>query len=149
MSNPWDQLEGEPDAAYNRFLTYLSMGPGRSVRKAFCIYHDKPIPKRIHEAHRGSWDRDCAHWQWVDRAHAYDRARLIEKTQHTMAKLMHSVDVIALKVIQELERTKPRGWKQAVEALKVVAAFIPTESAATAALECDDGRPPINLITPD
>ncbi|MCL4489174.1 MAG: hypothetical protein M1570_13740 [Chloroflexi bacterium] len=148
MPNPWDQQEGEPDATYNRFLFYLGMGPSRSLRKAYCAYHDRPASEARH-TQAGGWRFQSKRWRWVERVRAYDRAVMLEANRHTMAKLLHGIDTIALKSIREIERTNPNGWKQAVEGLALVAELIPTESAATAALACDDGKPPENLIPPD
>ncbi len=156
MANPWDQQEGEPDDRYIQFLMYLGMGPSRSLRSAYRVYLGESIAEQRRRKVKGyrrsagsQWFRWCKQWQWVDRAHAYDRAKMIQESDHTMAKLMRGIDIAALKCIRELERVKPKGWKQALEALTIVAALIPADSAREAALECDDGKPPINLITPD
>ncbi|MCL5952718.1 MAG: hypothetical protein M1132_13535 [Chloroflexi bacterium] len=148
MPNAWDQQEGEPDATYNRFLVYLGMGPSRSLTKAYAVHQGKPASEARRNA-PGCWLRLSKRWRWVERVRAYDRAVMLEANRHTMAKLLHGIDTIALKSIREIERTNPNGWKQAVEGLALVAELIPTESAATAALACDDGKPPENLIPPD
>lgn len=62
---PWDSLAGETSTAYQRFVSYLELGPDRSLTK-LCAELGRPKGYR-------SMLRDwSARNAWVDRARAYD-----------------------------------------------------------------------------
>src|SRR5262245_60895581 len=75
--NPWDQLPGESDAAYARFLVYRNLGPQRTIDAAYNSQSpvDPKSPKR-HQA-PGSWRKDSKRFAWPRRAVAWDLDCLI------------------------------------------------------------------------
>jgi hypothetical protein len=76
---PWDRLEHETPKAFQAFLTYRDLGPGRSVRAAYEHRTGKTL-KGNPPAHYGRWSADFG---WYRRAAAYDdeTARLNEQAQ--------------------------------------------------------------------
>ncbi len=149
MAKPWDQQEGEPDASYNRFLAYLGLGPARSIRKASCVFLRKPMTKKNMKWQPGSWTHDSRRWHWVERVRAYDRTMVENMGRDTCISFFRGMHLIALRGVEELERTKPRGWKQAVEALVLVSNYIPPEAAASIALPLAPGEPEPNVVPPE
>ncbi|MFN8466317.1 MAG: hypothetical protein U0X20_12240 [Caldilineaceae bacterium] len=66
---PWDQMPGEPDKWYGRFLVYLNMGPARSFMAA-----GKEIAKntKAGNPYNGFWTGITRQWRWRERARAWD-----------------------------------------------------------------------------
>ena len=50
--------------------------------------------------------------------------------RRTVVRVVRATDVIALKGLRELQRTDPKGWKQAMESITVAGAFC-MEAAAS------------------
>lgn len=78
---PWEQLPGEPAAAYARFLTYKGLGPARSARAAYEVYRKssgeaEPAAEAAESYEKravpGSWIQDMRRWRWKDRAELSD-----------------------------------------------------------------------------
>src|SRR5687768_17558601 len=73
---PWDQLPGEPDVAYARFLLYRNLGPARSLEKAYGAFlstiEDESAQNRVKPRASGTWCEDSAQYKWVARAVAWD-----------------------------------------------------------------------------
>lgn len=58
---PWHRLKGETALAYSYAWNYITMGPGRSIRK---------VSKKARVSrHMKRWSKK---WKWVQRAAAYD-----------------------------------------------------------------------------
>jgi len=70
---PWHQLPDEPPDWYDRFHTYLTLGPSRSLTAAFRKWADSkgsPSSTTSQQYHK---------WRWKERAMAYDQANREEK----------------------------------------------------------------------
>lgn len=63
-SDPWDQLPGEPDREYARFVEYLGMRDRRQSKAALSLGISERLVKKVR-----------AQWRWVERADAYDKAQ--------------------------------------------------------------------------
>src|SRR6185437_3032585 len=102
----WEQMDGEPDASYARFLTFLYlryMGHRRrSVTKAF----------RVHNKLRGkqqctqTWWDDASDWCWERRADRYDVAHLRESGQRA-AQVSAELYVEFVEMTRRAIRGKP------------------------------------------
>nr|BDD48118.1 hypothetical protein 34 [Balneolaceae bacterium] len=66
---PWEQLPGETNKAYDRFVAYLEMGPDRSLDKVRQKYTKNTSYKR----YLAKWSSEH---NWVKRAEAYDRHQI-------------------------------------------------------------------------
>ena len=84
---PWERLEGEPAAAYARFLVYRNLGPTRTLQRAWEAHlqagkrgrggrnrtksDDDPV------THRSStWAANAVAFHWGERAGEWDIAML-------------------------------------------------------------------------
>jgi len=70
MPKPWDRQPGEPAEWHQRFLSYLRMGPGRSVEEAW----RKAVGAGPEEPLDPAWAEMARAWRWAERAAAYDAA---------------------------------------------------------------------------
>jgi hypothetical protein len=68
-----DMLENETAKAYKAMVDYLRMGPSRSITKLYAMYHEKGMEHTPTEAKSDRTLRGwSSHYQWVERAKAYD-----------------------------------------------------------------------------
>ena len=75
------QLENENGSWYDRFLTFLHLGPSRKLLKAVHAYEDEENRKRIEaqkspkkpsEFPSGAWKNAHEQFRWKERAQFYD-----------------------------------------------------------------------------
>ncbi len=73
-NRPWDRQPGEKLEWHRRFLTYLRLGPGRSIQAAWeALGGQGPVPR--------SWLDAARAYNWEERARAYDEAPESEQTE--------------------------------------------------------------------
>ena len=68
-TEPWKRRKGEGSKAYEAFLRYRDMGPGRSVRKAVGV---QGVPKDGRRSYTHWWHKWSRRWHWRERAQAWD-----------------------------------------------------------------------------
>jgi len=68
-SEPWKRQKGEGSKAYEAFLRYRDLGPGRSVAKAVGA---RQAAKEGKARYFHWWRRWAAKWHWRERAQAWD-----------------------------------------------------------------------------
>ena len=126
-TKPWDQQEGESNEAYSRFLVYRNMGALRSVDKAY--QNVLPNAKRAN----GQWRDDCAKFEWVIRASAWDIYTLTEIGQRVVVRYVNALDLAFQRIIESLsdENRKPKSWDAIIESITILGGFIPQETVAT------------------
>lgn len=85
LQQPWDRLENEPARWYDRFTTYLLIGPQRTIKAAWLhhaagtlIPHKRTLP--------GSWSRAASRYSWCDRARQWDDQELAGEPQLRMIR---------------------------------------------------------------
>lgn len=125
----WEQQEGEPDAAYARFLVYRNLGPARSLDDAYRASRGI-APKRTKTPQvSGQWKDDSARWKWVERATAFDVEMFAALGVQVVARFYKSLDIISRKSLVNLmdESVKPKGWSESVDATVRIGQFIPAE----------------------
>ena len=125
----WDQQEGEPTAAYVRFLAFRNLGPGRTVKLAaetlaqqvfMAAPHSDPSkngngkkPKKNETQQASVALRTCydnsALWNWTDRAEAWDIWRLLESCDQGQTAL---VDCMKRLACAALEFTTAKGYSK-------------------------------------
>ena len=69
---PWHRLPDEPNLWYDRFLAYLSLGPGRTIEKLYrlrCETHETDLAGKRASS---SWHAKAREWRWDERAAVYD-----------------------------------------------------------------------------
>lgn len=69
---PWDKRESETATAYGAFVTYLELGPDRTLLAAYRSHRDKPDAQHV----GGHFTRWSSSHDWVRRAQAHDTAEL-------------------------------------------------------------------------
>jgi hypothetical protein len=70
QKHPWDQMEGETDKEFSRFLVFLQLGSGRNLRKAQVKSPGKSRKDPKYPC--GAWRDMAEKWSWYKRAHAWD-----------------------------------------------------------------------------
>src|SRR5512139_1011766 len=98
---PWDQLPDEPSAAYARFLVYRNLGAARSVDAA---YHTGPSEAKRGKARRASsqWFEDSVHYQWPERAAAWDIENLTTLGHTVVVKFINILEGIAARALESI-----------------------------------------------
>ena len=105
---PWERQPGETEKAYEAFLIYKNLGPGRTVTE---------VAKKLSKS-RQLMARWCSHYGWTDRAAAYDRENERKEqiaTQQARKKMIERHIKIGTslqgKALQALETIKPGEMK--------------------------------------
>lgn len=122
MSDIWDQQQNEPDDAYARFTTYLTLGPTRSIVAAQAIHTGKPKATKGHKrpSVSGSWKNDAVTFNWVARADAWDAYRglkAVEQSEHIVSQLYHDCVV---KLLELARKRTPKNYMEFLEGFKVL-----------------------------
>ncbi len=129
--NPWEQLDGEPNEAYARFLVYRNLGPARSVLLAYASLRsaaprskDKPTQR----APRIWWENYRA-FQWKDRAAAWDvsqMANAVPEAATTIFKLMGETARACLAEVAN-GNIKPQSFVELKDMVVILGNFISPE----------------------
>lgn len=135
---PWEQRDGEPDAAYKRFLAYLRLGPQRSLEAAYRVYCEKAGKGRKRPEPPGNWRRDYTAYEWRKRADAYDIDCLRRDGRDVVLDFIASLRIIARKSRKVLEDAEPTGWSAAVSSVQALGAYISADAVAAVADDSDD-----------
>jgi hypothetical protein len=123
----WDQLPNEPDAAYNRFLVYRNLGPGRSLQSAWAAQNGTKRKKS--ERMSGQWRDDSAAHRWVERANAWDGYQLQQAGAATVHNWINILSGIAGKTLEAInEGVKPDNWSGVIQSAQVLGAHISPEA---------------------
>lgn len=78
----WDQLDDEPDSWFYKFSQFRLLGPRRSMRKVYRIWREEKYGQDMKEHTAPAiWAEKAKQYHWVERAHAWDVARLEEKEE--------------------------------------------------------------------
>ena len=134
MSEPWDQLESEPDAAYKRFLLYRNLGPSRTMDRAYRA-QGKRLKRGKTKRAPPNWYEDSQKFDWRRRAHAWDLQMLHLAGEEAVVAMVENAKEGASKTLQGiLDAPVPTDWGKIVENLRALAGIIPAE--AVAALQC-------------
>ena len=92
---PWQQQPDEPPNWYDRFHTYLTLGPTRTLAAAYRIWAgSQGRPSRTAR-------EQSTNWKWKERAMAYDRANRTElaaleasRTAEARTRRLHGMERI-------------------------------------------------------
>jgi hypothetical protein len=128
MNAPWLRQQGEPEAAYARFLIYRNLGPARSVRAAYLEHagaaegRERQIP--------GSWQRECARWSWVSRAESWDCHVFTTAGEQAVVALVHAFRDLGRACVRRMAGRAPKTWDELLRSLEFLARVIPKESIA-------------------
>lgn len=71
----WERMEDEPNLWYDRFVSYLQMGPSRSLLGAENLEKARNGLKKSEVSASGAWRDSAKQWKWKERAEAWDDYR--------------------------------------------------------------------------
>lgn len=143
-NNPWDQLEGEPDAAYARFLLYRGLGRGRSIDAAYlAVASEAPKSAKKRRA-PGSWDADSRTWMWESRANAWDIHQFQQNGIDVVLDFIGGIRAAVRQVKRtlETEQIETKTWSKAFDALTRLGSFVPANTVAALRDNARDDRAP-------
>jgi len=136
QKKPWEQLSGEPDAAYTRFLIYRNLGPARSLDAAYRAFVGSSATKRAKTQAKanGQWTKDSAQWNWDERARAWDIALLSQMVPEAAVTILNLINETARVALETLKfgKLKPRTWNALSETVTILASFISPETIKAA-----------------
>lgn len=129
---PWEQLPGEPDAAYARFLHYRDLGPTRTIDDAFRVYeakrtHTNPVKPRT----PSQWQKDSMRWRWVRRARAWDLFVLLSAGSDATEAYLRVITIFARNALDALQSgtlMRPMTFDDAVKAIDLLSKVISKEA---------------------
>ncbi len=145
----WEQMEGEPDAAYARFLVYLSLGRVRSVDLAFQTSQKGAANRgksrrghKVREKASGTWFEDSSKYCWVERALAKDIDDLTGKGYETVIDFVNTLAILANKTLKSIanDKIRPRSLKSVLELVNILGGFIPAETVSAVRADAEGRR---------
>lgn len=146
----WEQVDGEPNEAYARFLVYRNLGPSRSLDAAYLV-HGGGAAKRGKPQQRasGQWMHDSSKFNWVERATAWDVSQLDSIVPGSVATIYKLIGEFARVTLMQIQsgKIKPRNWQQAMDAVNVLSGFITPESASAARAAMGHEAPATGTVT--
>lgn len=120
--NDWDQIPGESDQEFAKFLTYKDLGIQRTVQDAYCIGTQKPLGTPATKF----WKNLSNKHRWKERAEAYDKHIAVKATITNEERLL-SIKANNLRAFDVLSAVVADGMeKKDIQKLKEVAPFLLT-----------------------
>lgn len=130
---PWDLMQGESSSWFSRFDIYRSIGPNRSMAKAYEVYQRReaeraerpfvPTPSKLvggtpgqgsHRSAPTNWWQASRRWRWAERAAAWDAASVevaraaevaeVVKARQSQVVAGKAARGVALKALQHYDR---------------------------------------------
>jgi hypothetical protein len=125
----WDQLPGESDAAYARFLVYRNLGPARSLDKAYTAQHDDKASKGVKRRQvSGQWYRDSVEHEWRRRAERWDISNMREHGRSATINFIAAVSRLSEKTAAGLDSVNVKSWSDAVSAINALGSLISADA---------------------
>lgn len=139
---PWERLEGEPAAAYARFLVYRNLGPTRTLQRAWEAHlqagrrgrggRNRTKSDAEPATHRSStWAANAVAFQWSERAREWDIAMLSQVGAEAVVDFVNILRLYAARTLEALNdggAIKPDGFGQITAAVNTLGALIPAET---------------------
>ena len=131
---PWEQQEGEPGAAYVRFLIFRNLGACRTIAAArkqldVTLVKSKNLKKPKIESKSislGQWYQESSEWKWFDRSQQWDIERLVDagdRVHTSMADCMVALANMATRAT--MGDGLPANWKDILYVFKELAPHVP------------------------
>lgn len=140
MAQDWDQLADESLVEYRRFCAFMSLGPTRTLDRAYRHYCKRLVegdeaPARGRQA-PGNWHDNCRKNRWYERALAWDVSRLKANGNRAAVLYYHLLETLAAKAIRHATRrdVTPASdeWPQLVATARAIGQRLPGEAAEAA-----------------
>jgi hypothetical protein len=140
----WDQLPGESNSAYARFLIYRNLGPARTLDAAYQSTVEKSKKK---QSISGQWTKDSTVFDWIRRADAWDIDILRTNGRKVVLLFIRGLERVVTKSVATLEKDgiEPETWSAAVNALHTVGQYIPAEASREVQSDRDADREPAGV----
>lgn len=144
---PWDQLEGESDDAYTRFLIYRNLGPNRSLRKGyhrFLQLHDGFTGRKERLNIPGTWTANSSEFEWGTRCAAWDIRNLHVQGARVVNLHTQAVVMIARKLVRLADKVEieSQGWENVLETLRTLNEYLSPEVVRGIKERCNKRREP-------
>jgi hypothetical protein len=129
----WDRLTDETMVEYQRFLCYTSLGPSRSLDKAYRRYCKRVAGEDTAggrpKVAPGSWQENSTRNRWRERAHAWDVSKLKAYGNRLVVLWVHGVELLAVKAYRAARRHKPGddAWADVLNTYRVLASHLSPE----------------------
>jgi len=109
-SKPWDRLPNEDSLTYEFFLSFLYIGPTRTIQEAYrqlLLKSNRLVPGQPAPDVPEKYRKLCANWNFIRRALAWDErnwseeSAIMEKTRRDSIQLMVERQIEGWRVLQE------------------------------------------------
>ncbi len=131
---PWEQLPGESDAEYARFLIYLNLGPSRNLIRAYKHYLGGEFPPGLRKA-PGSYREEARRWDWRRRAERTDVIRLREAALSLAPQFVEVLKTGMLAALRGFRSCKIENASDLIDLVNALAAYASPDLLASAARE--------------
>jgi hypothetical protein len=147
----WDRLTDETAVEYQRFLSYLSLGPSRSVDRSYRHYCKRFAGTEAAGARPkvapGNWQENSTRNRWKERAQAWDVAKIKAYGNRLVVLWVNGIEVLAEKGLRAARRYKPGddAWADVLNTYRTIATQLTPEgirAVAEAARQSADDREP-------
>lgn len=131
----WDQLEGEPNEAYARFLVYRDLGPNRSVILAYDSFRPNAPQSKENPTRSASraWWENYRVFRWKGRALAWDVSQLANAVPEAATTIFRLISETAKACLAEIANgnIKPQSFAELKEMVVILGGFISPEVIST------------------
>jgi hypothetical protein len=131
-TRPWDQLPGESNESYARFLLYRNLGIRRSLKRAYAkMLADADLfsgdPRKLHLP--ANWRSDSSAHRWVARSSAWDLHHLAMHGSRVALLHIQAMLNITKKYLKATEEYKigDDEWDNVLATSRHVAQFLTPE----------------------
>lgn len=121
----WEQMDDEPDKAYEHFTYYLYSPRPRSIKAALLAMN--PNAKSA-----DSWYRESKLYAWHARAHAFDVHQITEHGQEVVVNMVDAMRLLSRKLLKSLSQDGADWtYEQTITAFRLLSELVPAETVAT------------------
>lgn len=125
---PWQQLDGEPNRAYEHFLHYLYSPRPRDLTKAYKgVFPDSN--GRVSDL----WRKEAKLWQWEERAHLFDVEQITKHGQEVVVNMVDAMRLLSRRLMEAISTQRGEVWtyEQTITAFRLLSELVPAETVAT------------------
>lgn len=132
----WEQMDDEPDKAYEHFTYYLYSPRPRSIKAALLAMN--PNAKSA-----DSWYRESKLYAWHARAHAFDVHQITEHGQEVVVNMVDAMRLLSRKLLKSLSQDGADWtYEQTITAFRLLGELVPAETVAALRTTAGSGDTP-------
>lgn len=159
-----ERMEGEPEKDYCHFLTWLALGPGRSLAGLQAVLNRNRTPTGAKTASNrpragrteagGKLRLLSSRWQWRTRVQAYDAKVIMTTGRRAATHFMRTIGEMARLAYESFAARKhrPGSLRESLELVQALSALIPREVlsalVSNAHAEEEASQPPPDQLLP-